>query len=129
MKAFLTVVGSTWAIYGWSLFFFAYHRSYLSAVYAGIILAPSYLVLSVYRGQAIPMRVFVGVTLGFLVVIGTRIVRIDLLSYYLWVPPCLASIVALVRGTRNGGAVQTGATRIGEDEFRKLLDEHHKHDV
>ena len=99
MRKFVTIVGVCWAVSGWLLWPIQPHRGYVTALASALYLAPSYLLLSIYRGAALPMRVFAGCATVFLLLIGTGTIpgRYDPLVLYLVCPPALALGTALVR--------------------------------
>lgn len=83
------------------------NRSPEHALIFGIILLPSYLLISVVPGTGIPLRAFVATAVLILLVSGIRFLtpwndfylppRYDLLRFYLWLPPCVAFTVFLCR--------------------------------
>jgi hypothetical protein len=99
MRKFVLTVGMCWAVAAWLLWPLTPHRGYETALGSAIWLAPSYILLSVYRGATIPIRVFVGCATGFLLLIGIRVIpgRYDPVLLYLVCPPVLALATALAR--------------------------------
>jgi hypothetical protein len=104
MKVFVTIIGTCWAIFAWLLWPLTSHLDSTAALFCAIWLAPSYLLLSVFRGTAIPMRVFVASAVLILTLVGLRVIpgRYDILWVYLICPPALASVVAAYELLRGG---------------------------
>ena len=96
VKKFVITAGIFWAVTAWLLWPILPHRGSVTALAAALYLAPAYLLLSIYRGAAIPMRVFVGCATVLLVLIGIRVLY-DPLLLYLVCPPVLALGTALAR--------------------------------
>jgi hypothetical protein len=90
-------VGSLWAILAWSYWILTPHRGNQTALIGAVLLAPSYLLITVARRRAVPIRVFVASALLLLMAQGLRIVpgRIDLINLYVLLPPILAILLAL----------------------------------
>ena len=92
----LFAIGAVWVGFLWTAWAIEYPpRDDIMALYAGVLLAPAYLLVAIRRGQGIGLRIFVASALTLLILEGiTGPVRyFDFLAVYILLPP-LAAIAA-----------------------------------
>lgn len=87
-------VGTAWALAAWPMWAIGGHRGCHTAMLWGIILAPSYLLVSTRSSYGLGMRAFIGTAVVILAFAATT--RGDPVIPYLILPPLIALISRII---------------------------------